>query len=876
MMHHSEWQPGQSKPAMMPSSPQCRMSPKRAEWLPILLCLLLPLPVFAQGDEPKLEDKVDQFLERMGLIDFQILHLKKQLSRPGTARDLYASKLADLYVNQLLNINEAAEAAKVIQEVQALLKRFPKVKTPLIQVMLLQGEYQRAEEMARKWMSDPDANAKARGEAQAILARIVPFLTTYHGQLHRQVQREGEIVDNLPEGAIRSRRERRLNRLTNVAGRASYFAGWGNYYLGLIKNRSGANGKAEYLAARKSFRRLFFEEDKDQVTKESQAEEYDLLSEARARAALGLALTEIALGEKEVGGIWFGMLRSADASPEVRDEVGYWQVLASLNAEDYDQAAEIAAKEIESFTDAFTPGRVSLCVLLMRAGYKDPKSQKPKLGQLGLQGLLKLRRFALARKLLNDYGIGTTGNGFILIWLNGQNQMDKARKSGAKGDYQQAIQTFQSALKASDASGHRDLMAECRYSMAWCHYQIGELKQSADLLKEAAPVLKAARSGMAADALWMLAGTYLSLARKDKSYQAEAEAVLKRFKEDFPSHANASKAEILLATMSGKTIDIDGLDPKAANYPDACLQALRQTYAKWQKLRNDPTQGPSVTQKLKKTIDIVVDVPALQKRPTALVEAQVMGAQIALLSTPPQLKEAQKWIAKADGHSDALANPDKAATDYHYWKMQIAKLSGDSKTLLDQAEWLADHRPGTQYGEVGLITMAQAVEKQIQSATNSEKKALEQKAYQVYDRLSKALGRNESALKSKKNALIAASRFAKYASKVGKHSEAISVLEAVLKLHPRDARYIRLMALTQTATGKDQEKALALWRKLVNGLKKNSDEWYEAKYYHMKVLFALAPEEARKEFRQFKLLRPDLGPPNRRDLFKELEKTLSP
>ena len=270
----------------------------------------------------------------------------------------------------------------------------------------------------------------------------------------------------------------------------------------------------------------------------------------------------------------------------------------------------------------------------------------------------------------------------------------------------------------------------------------------------------------------------------------------------------------------------------------------------------------------------MLGVEKLKSNHDAQVEARVIGAQLALLSGERKIDQARALIEEAGKHVTQLRDTSRTAGEFHYWKYQLARATKDYATTVQEAEWIVKNRPRQEYVQAALITLALDVERKLKSAQDEEKGKLQKQAYDLYRELSDAMGTTEEILKSKKNAAIAATRLAKYASLVGKHSEATKILETLVKIHSRDARYIRMLALAQFQA-KNFDRALELWRRLVNGLKKESNGWYEAKLYGIASLAELEKSEALKEFNQYKLLRPNLGPPAWREQFKELGKKLS-
>ena len=95
----------------------------------------------------------------------------------------------------------------------------------------------------------------------------------------------------------------------------------------------------------------------------------------------------------------------------------------------------------------------------------------------------------------------------------------------------------------------------------------------------------------------------------------------------------------------------------------------------------------------------------------------------------------------------------------------------------------------------------------------------------------------------------------------------------LLEAYPRDRSFLRASALLEQSQG-NSEKALAAWRRLLNGLPMDSDGWYEAKYQQIKILAELDPDAARDVMSQFKVLHPDMGSKTWAERFIELDAQL--
>ncbi len=118
---------------------------------------------------------------------------------------------------------------------------------------------------------------------------------------------------------------------------------------------------------------------------------------------------------------------------------------------------------------------------------------------------------------------------------------------------------------------------------------------------------------------------------------------------------------------------------------------------------------------------------------------------------------------------------------------------------------------------------------------------------------------------------VANSKLARYAATLGLHQEAADVLERLLAIpeHAKNKDYLQRAARAQFLAG-NQAASLEHWRRLLLGLQRGSEEWYEAKYYQLACLQKLDRERFDRAARQFRLLHPQLGPPAWRQKFARL------
>jgi len=841
-------------------------------FLQFAIAATLPLSP-ARGDD---DDSITQFLNRLGLTDLEIMHLEKVIEKdlPKEKKVTLAKRLADLYAGELMTATgDEQKSLDLHQRIQKLTQRVPQADTPALQVMLLQADFKHAESLVTEWIANP-AYFEARDEASGILAKITPELNRFQEQLNTQADDLADLIDDMEDEDEREAKENELLLLQAVASRATYHAGWANYYLGLTKKESGEN---DFKVARDVFRR--FLDIGNESYKELDAEWLGLESGWRSGALIGLGLTEAAADDLDAARTCFKLLDHASVPLEIRDQASYWYVQGMLNAGKYDEAGRHAKEKIAEYTADATKGKVSLCVSLVRAAFGDRSEtvsqEKSELGVLGLEGLARLGQRRTVRQLLDKYDITLpSGGGFFLRWIDARRLLATAEQSKKPDDYQAAVKALTSALAAPDANDHVSSAAQCRYELAWCHYQLGQYEDAGKQYKQAVTGLKAADAKTAAESAWMAFVSYQKLSKTKPQLAAAAVDVLETLKRDFPDHPYAKRADYYIKKL------------QQASAPP------KETIAKLQKIE------PSNPLYLAARYDICVLTHQLRSRVGRDGKGQVaadlyeavreylaaarndgddgrklkcclLATDVALNGPRPEESVATSFLDQGASLVQRLPSSDSLVAQYHFRRLQLASRQGDDQARRTHADWLINNAAGSSYEIPALVVAAKAVDDKLKTATDEQKRALHEEALATYARLAKREGDSVEAISTRKNARIATSKVAYYASQLGRFDEAGRHLGKLLAAFPKDKSYLRRAGLAYFNAG-SHDKSLPHWRTVLSGVSKSSDEWYEAKYYQLRCLFNTDPETGKKVLRQFKLLHPNLGPPAWKHKFEGL------
>lgn len=821
---------------------------------------------------PAEDDRFEQFLTRLGLVDLQAAFLEERLASEsdGTRQESLARQLADLYASQLISAaQDAARYEQVTGRITLLVSRYPQAKTPSLEVMLLQADYFRAEQAMSKWLGDQRQTA-AREEAQQILDRIAPQLVTHFSELKKSLEQQMTALETLPdEGEERETAERRVARLESVVGRAGYFAGWSTYYAAVARSSST---QADFARADQLFRQLLG------VTEALTPEDRDSLgldSPWRARAVIGWGLAAAAAGEQETAKLCFDWLEAPGTAPEIRDQAAYWRLHSLLNAKQYAAVRALAEEQLGKMALPATSGKVAFCASLARAvfgGAAELQGQRD-LGLMGIVGLIKLRQNGLARQILTEFSIQADDQaGFYLSWVQGQQLFEQAEQSKTQEAYQTAAALLEKALAAPDAQSDAGSAGQCRNQLAWCYYRLQRWEEAAKMFERAAAARKAAGDSGAVDAAWMAFVAYQTLAKDQPRFVSSAITTLTQLQRDFPEHEYARRAAYYIGKLRSKAATpaetLASLEKVTSDSPtylaarfDICQllydEARKATPADLSKELPKLMQAVDTFQQAARGIREVDEVGRV-------VRAALFVVDLALTSQPSDLGIAGRYLGLAQPLAATLPDTHAVAAEFHYRAYQIAQRSGDGSALQTQAAWLAEHARGSGYELAGLVTAAKTADEELKAAGPRATTAQREKVHQLYARLSDLLGDSPEVLQRDKNARIAASKAAQYAQELGLHQEAARRLESLLAATAAEGTknrdYLRRAAIAHFEA-QQFAQALPHVRTLLAGLTKGSNDWFEAKYYQLACLARTDPAAYSQVRDQFRLLYPQVPAP---------------
>jgi tetratricopeptide (TPR) repeat protein len=841
----------------------------------IALAVVLGWSVAVRADDL---DKVDAFLARLGLVDLQISHLEQRVAGDLSAekRVELGRRLADLYASRLLTVQKDADQyARLRERIDSLITEIPGANTSSLAVMLLQADFTRAEGFTRQWIIDPQ-NTAARQNAREILAAIAPQLDKYRQDLTAQAETLSDQVEQLPEGDVREAREKELWRLREVAGRATFYAGWANYYLGLLMS-----GPEPLTAAREAFRQ-FLDIEKDDKYEDLNADWLGLESVFRSRAVIGLGLVEAAGGRTDASRAIFKWLDSPAVPLDIRDQAPTWYLQGLLNAGRVAEARGYAEEQIDAFSDEPTQGKVSFCAAAVRAGFarEDATEDARQLGKLGIVKLARMQCFRAIRQLMDQCTVDLGDeDGFFLKWIQGRQLLKKAGETKSPADYQTAADQLNKALADPEARREASSAGQARSDLAECYYGLKELQSAATEFERAAGGLKASNRDAAALALWNAFVCHLKLAATQPSAVRSAARVGQEFKQDFPGHEDAKRIDFLIARLqrnaqaSEEAVRrLSAIPPDSPNYLEARFDLCLVLHELWQKAKGGDRENYAV--KVREAVETYMAAAKGDTEQTRKLKCLLLATETALLQNPPDVKLATSLLDRARLIADSLPKTSLAAANYYYFLLQLARITRNDVARRKCASWLLENAAGSVYELSALIARATAIDGEAKNATGGQLDDLNREGYEVYGRLAKRLGSSPEILKQNKNARVACSRLAEYAFRLGKYAEAADLLDRLLSVFPDNADYLPRAARSHFQAG-NYEKSLNVCRELLQGLESGSADWYEAKYHQLSCLSKIDKQQARNVWKQFELLHPNMGGPEWREKFDRLGREIN-
>lgn len=846
-----------------------------------MITLMACSPSSAQVSSTR-SDALDAYLQKLDLRDLRITHLRRSLDQEfdDPKKAAIGQELADLYADKLMKLTDSSQDYQTtLANVRRLVSSVPSADTPSLQVMLLQAEYLRGYELVNQWLENRQDNA-ARDEALRILASVVPSLNSQTRRLKEEIEQLSRDIPGINNEGQQAAMETELRSNEVVHLRATFYAGWANYYAGvlLIDDTERA---AKLNAAELAFREFVSLEPDDDLTKLDEGW-VDLDSNLQVRGFAGLGMSLAAQGKREAAEHLFRLIQSSDATTAAVSEGPLWELQAWLNSNDVEAVDRIATNFIRSFTGKATRDQTRFCVALVRYAQRPPSgvSIPANLTALGLEGLVRLRQFRLIQELTTEYGLAIDStNNFYLMWVQGNLAFAKGEETKDKKFYEQATRWFRSALELPEAHNDARSQGHCQYQLGWSLFLSGELALAADEFERASLLLKPFDEETAVNAAWKRYECFRQLSESDARFETSAIEALRGVKVGFPDSRLAQTASYHLArieransSVDQNIADLESVAPSDEQYVTSRYELCLLYHQQWSTDRgaNQPTteSQAKLVQAVEKFLEVSDDGQSPQR-----LKSLLLLVDVGLRSNPRQLPLAKNYLTLARRESENVTATNTVSAEYHYQQFQLARLESRTSDAEREAEWLIDNAPGSDYVLSALVLIAQASDRDLAAADDDRKPALLDRAHSTYSRLVNLLGTDVATLQSNKNARVSLFRLGQIERQRGRPADAAQHFEKLLESNERSEVYLRAAGLAWFEAGREG-LALPHWRVLSKGQSRGSEPWLEAKYYLIACLEQTDPEEARKVLKQFRLLYPTGKAENWEDRFQVLERRM--
>lgn len=846
---------------------------------------------------------IEQYLTTRGLDDLLAEHLIEQLStQSGDRRTQTAQELGQLYVRLLDRSQTENDRLFWSERAGNLLRLVPEADSAELRINLSKAAYMRAETVAERFrlrMASPEEIAQAERVLRDTSSTFLEIAQSAHQEAQRLERRLSERLDEDAEQKVTDAlAAARQNRSLGF-----YYAGWSEYYLGLMTGDNSRAGRAL-----RHFGWLL-------NAREGEEASFDRLQpgllryEHVARAALGAALACSLQGRSVEAVAWLDSVeRSTDITEDLRSQIvdrrmyilakgGLWADL------------ELIVRRMRSSGGQLQPIRArQLVVTCMEAfagaeGRGRSRELIRRLADTGLADLVTEGEVGHVLELVRDFGTDSIGDsGFIVLYVKGLLAMDAAQRareaSGLTGEgpvndpsiaamYQSAAHQLLASVDEPDASKHPDERIRALTSAGSAYYLAGDTNLCASVLERA---IGESKSPEQAEAAHWLAIVALDEAVEsgDELYREQRDQLAQLY---LSIHAGTERAARLLMrpSSSGLLPDDEAVDillsiqSTSPNFLAARRQAAQLLYRMYRRApsgrKNVAGQrfveiaSQLVRQELSEVRSGDVEAARLASENLVLRARQIADASLGL--SPPDIERAVFALDTLDRVTSfaaidatefaaevafrrlqiASAQNDRAGSDR--WYSEIEGLDSGFQSSADRllyrdsvARWLDDPRDTDAARNV--VRFGERVIKQFDESQEQSRVVLG-----IIETVSQAASSLWALQKDRAMLEIA-----------------IAFNDRMIESDAASAAVLRRQARLLELAGR-REDTLNIWRRLVSGLDPSTEEWYEARYESIRLLFNSDSESARVAMRQHVTLYPKLGPTPWDDRFRELARKMN-
>lgn len=846
---------------------------------------------------------LEQYLSERGLDDLLAEHLVERLEgQSGEERMEAARQLGQLYVRLLDNAESETDRQFWSERASNLLRLVPEADSPELRINLSKAAYMRAEAIAERFrlrMATEEEVAQAERVLRGTATTFLEIAQAAHLDTQRLEKRLSERLDADAEQAVAAS----LATARQSRSLGFYYAGWSEYYLGLITGDTSRAGRAL-----RQFGWLL-------SSREGEEASYDRLQpgllryEHVARSAIGASLACSLQGRSVEAVAWLDAVeRSTDVPEDVREQIEDRRLYVLAKAGQWADL-ELIVRRQRASGGRLEPIRARLLVVVcMEAlagaeGRGKSRELIRRLSDSGLADLIAGGEVAHVLELVRAFGTESLGDtGFVVLYVKGLLAMDSAQRAReAAGDsgtgpvsdpaigamYRSAGNMLLASVDEPDAAQHPDERIRAMTSAGSAFYLSGDPVLSADVLERA---IGEAKSPEQAEAAHWLAVVALddAVTAGQTSLRARRDQIAQLY---LGVYAGTERAARLLMRPSSSGLLPDdeaaeillSVQPTSPNFLAARRQAAqilyrlfrqapgsRQTFAGQ---RFVEVASQLVRQELLEVRSGDVELARQASESVVLRARQIADAALAI--TPADVERATFALDMLDRvASFSSIDLSKLNPEIAFRRLQIASALGD-RPALDRWYTEVERLDGGFLSSAQRLLYRDAVAHWLDNpADTAAAREIVRQGRHVIAQLD-AAGGDDRVL------LGVLETVSQAAGSVWELERDRAMLETSLETNARlintqaaSGPVLRRQARMLETAGRSDE-ALDIWRRLVSGLDRSSEDWFEARYESIRLLFVSDQANARVAMQQHVTLFPTLGPEPWGQRFRELARKMN-
>ncbi len=868
------------------------MCPRGSRIIALLALIVSTGAVRAQGNG--VEESLEGWLEQRGLYGLVAAQLERRIDgAEGRRKRELAQRLAGVYARLLEETEQGNRRQELISRGQRLLDRVQEADTVELRLSLARAAYGGVESAVERLRLRLDGAE----DPAALRAHLVGLEEQFReiGVLADQRVRALEKQEELGSGnADDDLLSRTLGEARRHRSLSHYYGGWSCVYLAELHLEE----RSDYGAAALRHFGWLLNAQRGQRADTERVPDGLMGYEHVARSAVGCALASGLMGQGESALRWVGLVEGGeDANTAVREKLGVYRVLAMAYAGAWTQVGTaVQAERGDGTMDALVARLVGVLSFEATAGRATERVVIEHLGRVALGDLVAMNETGHVLDLVSKYpGAVDNGAGFMATFMRALREYNAAQQahlagggdpdepttdSGARAGFLRASTGFIDAYKAEDAGEYGAALGSVAVLRGLALYYGSDnpvgFREGAVWFKRAWTALQESDAARAREALWMavkcsgmgagLGGT-VALAR-------ERDDLVREFVRAYPDDPRTALVVYERAAASGReperaVAELLSIERGSPVYDVARREASGLLYD----LYKDSLPGRRAWA-ARRYAEIAEPLLYLDARHAS--EGDASAVRYAVLRAR-RIAEVMLGSPEADSAraADALdvlrgliarGVVDGGLYDQEllYRRAQIALVEGDHGEAERLVAQLSDEGGGS--ASSGDRLMYQEAVRRFYDATDDA--AVESAADRVVRHgrrviaslLDEGTAPVDGVLMSVQsdvaNASAALWRIRKEQEYLELSRRLVSVL---LNAQPYDAGLLRLAGLLAEDAGEDEE-ALLRWRVLVAGLRRGSDEWFEARVRQLGVLERVDRGKALETIEQHALLYPSYGP----------------